>query len=447
MQVIYLESNEAPSADTLRRSASSDAETASAVAKIIAGVRERGDEALRDYTREFDNVDVENTRVMVPDIQAVLRKVDKQVLEALEVAARNIVAFHEQQLERSWFDSRSDGSLVGSKVTPLDSVGIYVPGGRALYPSTVLMNALPARVAGVRRIAMVSPPQKDGSLDPVLLAAAHIAGVTEVHAVGGAQAIAALAYGTKKIAAVDKITGPGNAYVAAAKRQVAGDVGIDMVAGPSEVLILADESAEPALVALDLMAQAEHDPLAACYLVTTDEELVEEVLEEIDAFMADSPRAEVTRTSLDDNGIAFVVPDLATALLAVNTIAPEHLEVHMDNPIDLLGLIDNAGAIFLGPWTPESVGDYIAGPNHTLPTGGTARFSSPLSTADFIKRSSVISYSYTALLKDAPAITALAEKEGLWAHGKAVSARFELLEDDDDDLADDDDAGEGGDKD
>jgi histidinol dehydrogenase len=321
--------------------------------------------------------------------------------------------------------ARSDGALLGSRVTPLASVGVYVPGGRASYPSTVLMNAIPAQVVGVRRIAVATPPRPDGSVDPLVLAAAQIAGVTDIYAVGGAQAIAALAYGTESIEAVDKITGPGNAYVAAAKRLVFGDVGIDMIAGPSEVLILADESSDPSLIAIDLLAQAEHDPQASTYLVTTDEDLVDEVIEEVEHYLGQSPRQEITKQSIDTNCLVLVCPDLATALLAANTIAPEHLEVHMDQPLELLGLIENAGAVFLGPWTPESVGDYVAGPNHTLPTGGTARFSSPLSVDDFVKRTSVLSYSYAALQKDSVAIRTLAEAEGLWAHGKAVDLRFE----------------------
>ncbi|MCL1890861.1 MAG: histidinol dehydrogenase [Coriobacteriia bacterium] len=428
MRIVTLAPSEAPSLETLQRSTSFDAEVQTTVAEIIENVRTQGDEALFAYTEQFDKVRLEETRLPEAATVQALRKVSRSVTVALEQAAKNITAYHEQQMEKSWFETRRDGSVVGSKITPLESVGIYVPGGRALYPSTVLMNAIPARIAGVRRIVMCTPPRQDGSIDPVILAAAQIAGVTEIHAVGGAQAIAALAYGTQSIAAVNKITGPGNAYVAAAKRQVAGDVGIDMIAGPSEVLVLADDTAEPALIAIDLMAQAEHDPQAACYFVTTDESLVEEVLEEIQEFLIDSPRAEITKESLDNNGVIFVAPDLQTALLAVNTIAPEHLEVQMENPFDLLGLIDNAGAIFLGPWTPESVGDYVAGPNHTLPTSSTARFSSPLSVNDFLKRSSIISYTYAALKKDAETITTLAECEGLWAHGKAARARFELLE-------------------
>jgi len=428
MRIVHLASSEAPSAEFVKRASSFDPEVQRDVAEIIATVREEGDKALRSYTEKFDRAKVKEIRLSEVIIQMAQRRVDKRAMAALEAAAKNIVSYHENQLNTSWFETRRDGSLVGSKITPLDSVGIYVPGGRALYPSTVLMNAIPARVAGVRRIAMVTPPGHDSSIDPIIIAAAQIAGVNEIYTVGGAQAIAALAYGTESIAAVDKITGPGNVYVTAAKRQVSGDVGIDMIAGPSEVLILADESAEPALIAIDLMAQAEHDPQAVCYLVTTDETLVEEVEAEIAEFLIDSPRRDITRKSLDDNGVIFVAPDLSTALLAVNTIAPEHLEVQMENPFELLGLIENAGAIFLGSWTPTSVGDYIAGPNHTLPTGGTARFSSPLSVDDFVKRSSVISYTYAALHKDAETIGTLAYKEGLWAHEKSVKARFELME-------------------
>ncbi|MDR0500763.1 MAG: histidinol dehydrogenase [Coriobacteriales bacterium] len=431
MRTIKLTSGQMPTAEMYKRNATITAEELKAVADIIDDVRKRGDEAVAEYTERFDKVKPRVTNISLQEAELVIKRVSRDVLEALDVAAKRITDFHSRQLRQSSFDARSDGSLVGTKITPLDSVGIYVPGGRALYPSTVLMNAIPARVAGVRRIAMVTPPNDKGTVEPVLLAAALLAGVTEIHVVGGAQAIAALAYGTKSIASVDKITGPGNAYVAAAKRLVSGDVGIDMIAGPSEVLILADDSAEPALVAIDLMAQAEHDPQAACYLVTTDPDLPEVVLEEIEAFLEDSPRADITRKSLDDNGVIFVVPDLSTAISAANTIAPEHLEVNMDNALEILGLLDNAGAIFLGHWTPESVGDYVAGPNHTLPTSGTARFSSPLSVDDFTKKTSVICYSASALNQDMPIISALANVEGLWAHGKSVRARFEILEDDD----------------
>jgi histidinol dehydrogenase len=307
-------------------------------------------------------------------------------------------------------------------------VGIYVPGGRAKYPSSVLMNAIPAFVAGVDEVAMVVPPAADGSVNPYTLAAAAEAGVDEIYKVGGAQAVAALAYGTDSIPRVDKVVGPGNAYVTAAKKLVMGDVGIDMLAGPSEVLVLADESAVPAFVAIDLMAQAEHDPRAATYLVTTDPELPALVEAALAELIAASPRGDITARSLADNGLVVVCPDIVAALDTVDFIAPEHLEVQMAEPFDLLGSIRNAGAIFLGQWTPESVGDYVAGPNHVLPTGGTARFSSPLSVDDFVKKSSVLSYSYEALAMDADTVLAIADKEGLWAHGRAVSLRLEAVE-------------------
>jgi histidinol dehydrogenase len=395
-------------------------------------VRERGDEAVAQFSKEFDGVELKTFRLNAEDLARAVRQVTRDVMAALQAAAENITKFHEQQLQQSWFITRPDGALLGTRVTPLESVGIYVPGGLAQYPSTVLMNAIPAQVAGVRRVAMVTPPQKNGTVNPVVLAAAQIAGITDIFMVGGAQAIAALAYGTEQIKAVDKITGPGNAYVAAAKRLVYGDVGIDMIAGPSEVLILADETADPALVAIDLLAQAEHDPSASTCLVTFDEDFVEEVIAAIEEYLTESPRQELTKQAIDENCLVLVCPDLLTAISAVNTIAPEHLEIHMDQPMELLGLIENAGAIFLGPWTPESTGDYIAGPNHTLPTGGTARFASPLSVEDFVKRTNIVNYSFVALQKDATSIKTLATVEGLWAHSKAVDARFESRDEDED---------------
>ena len=328
-------------------------------------------------------------------------------------------------MEQSWFYAREDGAIVGAKVTPLDSVGVYVPGGRALYPSTLLMNALPASVAGVKRIVVVNPPSRECALDPAIAKACQLAGVTEIYSVGGAQAIAALAYGTDQIAPVDKITGPGNAFVAAAKKLVSGDVGIDMIAGPSEVCVVADDTADPSLVAIDLMAQAEHDPLATCYLVTFSQAYADSVEAAINEHMKESTRVEITTASLADQGLIVVCADLPQALEAVNVIAPEHLELHMANPMDSLGAIRHAGAIFLGEWTPEAVGDYVAGPNHTLPTGGTARFSSPLAVEQFVKKSSIIQYSQAALNADAPAIVAIAEHEGLWAHARSVKLRMQ----------------------
>lgn len=428
MRKVILAEGEAFTQDRLGRTGAFSAEALIAATSIIEDVRNRKDEALRDYTQRFDGVSVDDFRVGNEAIDEAITKVSQKTAEALRHAANQIREFHERQVQQSWFTVRQDGALVGSKVEPLDSVGIYVPGGRALYPSSLLMNALPASVAGVNRIVCVTPPTADGTLDPAILEACRIAGVTEVYTVGGAQAIAALAYGTESIAPVAKITGPGNAYVAAAKKAVSGDVGIDMIAGPSEVCVVADETCDPALVAIDLMAQAEHDPLASCYLVTFSESYVDAVEEAIQGHLASSSRAEITAASLTDQGMAIVVPSIEAALQVVNEIAPEHLEVQIDNAFDLLGAIRHAGAIFLGPWTPEAVGDYVAGPNHTLPTGGTARFSSPLSVDEFIKKSSVIQYSAQALANDADAVIEIASHEGLWAHAKSVEMRCNLMQ-------------------
>ena len=407
----------------LNRTGAFNAEALIAATKIVEDVRARGDEALREYTERFDGVRLESFRVGDDAIEAAAAQLDENLRAALHHAAAQIRDFHERQKKQSWFSTRADGALVGAKVTPLDSVGIYVPGGRALYPSTLLMNAVPAAVAGVARIVVANPPARDGKFDPAIAKACELAGVTEVYAMGGAQAIAALAYGTEQIAPVDKITGPGNAFVAAAKKLVNGDVGIDMIAGPSEVCVVADETADPALVAIDLMAQAEHDPLATCYLVTFSAAYADEVMACIERHLADSTRADITRASLDDQGLCVVCTDLAQALGAVNMIAPEHLELHIANPMNALGAIRHAGAIFLGEWTPEAVGDYVAGPNHTLPTGGTARFSSPLSVEQFVKKSSIIQYSPDALADDADSIMAIARHEGLWAHARSVELR------------------------
>jgi histidinol dehydrogenase len=417
--------------DVLARSGGVDAEVLSVAARIVDDVRTRGDEALRDYTAQFDKAELIELRVTHSEIEAAVASVSEEFKDAIATAAASIEEFHERQLPQSWFTAGEGGVFLGSKVTPLRRVGIYVPGGRASYPSSVLMTAIPALVAGVEEIAMVVPPAADGSVDPHTLAAAAEVGVSEIYKVGGAQAIAALAYGTRTIPRVDKVVGPGNAYVTAAKKLVMGEVGIDMLAGPSEVLILADATAEPAFVAIDLMAQAEHDPRAATYLVTDDPTLPDEVEEALELLLADAPRAEVIRRSLTDNGRIIIVADAAAAIEVSNAVAPEHLEVMMAEPFELLGSIRNAGAIFLGPWTPESVGDYVAGPNHVLPTGGTARFSGPLSVEDFVKRSSVISYSREALETDAAAIIAIATAEGLDAHADAVALRLELAAEDD----------------
>lgn len=425
MRRIELEQGEAFKSSFINRTGAFNPQALASATEIVEEVRQRKDEALRELTAKFDGVEISSFKVTDEEIARALERVDEQTFEALKHAAKQIREFHERQLTQSWFFAREDGAVVGAKVTPLDSVGIYVPGGRALYPSSVLMNAIPASVAGVKRIACVTPPTKDGTLDPAILAACKLGGVTEIYTVGGAQAIAALAYGTQTIPAVDKITGPGNAYVAAAKKIVSGDVGIDMIAGPSEVCVVADASADPALVAIDLMAQAEHDPLAACYLICRSNEYADEVERAITAHLARSTRADITRQSLEGNGLIVVVETIEQAMQAVNIIAPEHLELHIDHAMDYLGLINNAGAIFLGPWTPEAVGDYVAGPNHTLPTGGTARFASPLSVDEFVKKSSIIQYSSEALLHDSSAIMRIADHEGLWAHAQSVALRLE----------------------
>lgn len=410
----------------ITRSGGIDVEVLGVAQRIIDDVKARGDEAVFEHTAQLDKVTLTELRVSDEEIEAALEVVGDDFKEAIALAATAIESFSRRQVPQSWFTAEEGGIFLGQKVTPLRRVGIYVPGGRACYPSSVLMNAIPALVAGVEEIAMVVPPASDGSVNPYTLAAAAEVGLTEIYKVGGAQAVAALAYGTESIPRVDKITGPGNAYVTAAKKLVMGEVGIDMLAGPSEVLVLADETAEPAFVAIDLMAQAEHDPRATTYLVTTDPELPDEVEEALAILLEESPRAEVVERSLTDNGVIVVCPDLDVALDAVNLIAPEHLEVMMVDPFELLGSIRNAGAIFLGPWTPESVGDYIAGPNHVLPTGGTARFSSPLSVDDFVKKSSVLSYSLEALEMDGPAVMTIANAEGLDAHSRAVGLRLAM---------------------
>ena len=428
MRRIDLQPLEPFTSDFIDRTGAFNPGALEAATAIIEQVRQEGDGALRALTEKFDGVAIENFRVPPEAIDAAMAEVDPDTLEALRHAAAQIRDFHERQKQQSWFFAREDGAIVGSKVTPLESVGIYVPGGRALYPSTVLMNALPAQVAGVERIVCVTPPTKDGTLDAAILAACKIAGVTEIYSVGGAQAIGALAYGTESIQKVAKITGPGNAFVAAAKKIVSGDVGIDMIAGPSEVCVLADETALSELVAVDLMAQAEHDPLASCYLVTFSEAYADAVENAIQKTVESSTRKEITMSSLTDKGLIVICDSLAQALQTINVIAPEHLELHVSRPMELLGQIRNAGAIFMGEWTPEAVGDYVAGPNHTLPTGGTARYASPLSVDEFVKKSSVIQYSAAALKNDARAIETIADHEGLWAHAQSVRLRMELME-------------------
>lgn len=425
MRRVELKPTEPFRPELINRTGAFNADALKTATDIVADVRARGDEALAELTERLDGVALTSFKLPAQAMDDALAQVDAETLDALKQAASQIRDFHERQVTQSWLFAREDGAIVGAQVTPLDSVGIYVPGGRALYPSTVLMNAIPAAVAGVGRIACVTPPQKDGTVDAAILAACKLSGVTEVYTLGGAQAVAALAYGTETVRPVDKITGPGNAYVAAAKKVVSGDVGIDMIAGPSEVCVVADETAAPTLVAIDLMAQAEHDPMAACYLVCESAAYADEVERYIEKHLASSPRADITRASLEDNGLVVVVNDMDQAIQTVNVIAPEHLEMHVKDAMNMLGQIRNAGAIFLGPWTPEAVGDYVAGPNHTLPTGGTARFASPLSVDEFVKKSSIIQYSARALVNDSRAVMQIANHEGLWAHAQSVALRLE----------------------
>jgi len=398
-----------------------------AVKEIIDGVRTEGDAAVRRYTERFDKSKVESFRLTEDEIHAAYAEVEPEFIQAIRDAAANIRAFHEKQKQETWMDLKADGTMLGQVIRPLKRVGLYVPGGKAAYPSSVLMNAIPALVAGVPEIAMVTPPATAGveGVNPYILVAAAEAGVKEIYRVGGAQAVAALAYGTESIPAVDKIVGPGNIYVALAKRYVFGVVDIDSIAGPSEIIVLADDSADPAYVAADLLSQAEHDEMASAVLVTPSQQLAEAVQAELASQVAVLPRREIAEQSLKDYGAILTVASLEEGIDVVNKMAPEHLEVIVREPFQYLGKIENAGAIFLGPYSSESVGDYFAGPNHVLPTNGTARFSSALSVDDFIKKSSVIYYSKEALLRDAPQIAALAKFEGLQAHARAVEIRVE----------------------
>lgn len=404
-----------------------DPELTRSVAEIIATVARGGDAALLDYARRFDDAteeSVEALRVGAEEAADALASIGSELRGALERAAANIRAFHERQMERGFLDLQADGTVLGQRVLPLRRAGVYVPGGRASYPSTVLMNVLPARVAGVDEIVMVTPTP-GGRLDPAVLAAAHLAGVTEIVRVGGAHAVAALAYGTESIAAVDKIVGPGNRWVAEAKRQVFGRVDIDMIAGPSEILVVADDSADPRHVAADLIGQAEHDPDAIAWLVTTSQRVADAVPGELEALLDGHPRREVAIASLEANGLILQVESLDAAAAAADMRAPEHLELLVADPLALAGRIRNAGAIFLGAHSPEPVGDYYAGPNHVLPTGGTARWASPLGVYDFVKRTSLIGYSAERLARDGGDVMRLAESEGLHGHAEAVRVRLQ----------------------
>ncbi|PLX41530.1 MAG: histidinol dehydrogenase [Deltaproteobacteria bacterium] len=396
-----------------------------AVSEIMDAVRSDGDEALLRYTATFDKVDltVETLKVSADELEASYKLIPAADREALELSAKRIKAFHEKQLDRSWISEEADGVILGQRVTPLDAVGLYVPGGKASYPSTVLMNALPAKVAGVRRLAMVSPTP-GGEVNHHVQAAAFIAGVDELYRVGGAQAIAALAYGTRSIAPVDKIVGPGNIYVATAKQLVYGRVDIDMIAGPSEIFIVNDGSGNPSHIAADLLSQAEHDELATCVLATTDGAFAEAVALEVEAQLLELGRSEIARISWEERGAIFLLEDLGGVCELANRFATEHLELAVESPFEVLTKIRHAGAIFLGHNTPEALGDYAAGPNHVLPTAGTARFNSPLGVEDFIKRSSLISFSREALEKIGGTVAHIARMEGLDAHARAVEMRL-----------------------
>ena len=393
------------------------------VQKIIAQVRSQGDRALFHYTRLFDKVDISSLEVTGEELEAALEQTDKALLSVLSSAAENIKAYHSRQKRTGFSFSPEPGVVLGQKVTPLEKVGIYVPGGTAAYPSTVLMTAIPAKIAGCGEIIMVSPPD----ISPAILAAAKIAGVDRIFRVGGAQAIAALAYGTQTIPRVDKIVGPGNAYVAEAKRQVFGQVAIDMIAGPSEILIIADEKSSPAHIAADMLSQAEHDRLASAVLITTSRSLAEQVQKELEAQVSRLPRKEIAQASLEGQGKIILAASIPQAMEISNRLAPEHLELMVESPMDYLDAIKNAGSVFLGRYCPEPVGDYWAGPNHTLPTGGTARFSSPLSVDDFVKKSQFTAYSQEALQKAGDKIAYFAQAEELEAHARSITIREEGL--------------------
>ena len=411
----------------LKRSPNNYGKFEAAVADILANVKEKGDEALFSYTKEFDKVEVtpETIRVTEEEIEEAYKAVDASLLEVIRKALVNIRSYHEKQRQNSWFTSTENGTMLGQKVTPLNRVGVYVPGGKAVYPSSVLMNIVPAKVAGVSHIVMTTPPGKDGKVNPSTLVAAKEAGADEIYKVGGAQAIGALAYGTASIPKVDKIVGPGNIFVALAKKAVYGHVSIDSIAGPSEILVLADETANAHYVAADLLSQAEHDEMASAILITTSQKLAEEVSAEIDQFVAELSRKEIIQKSLDNYGYILVADNMEEAIDTVNAIASEHMEIVTADPFHVMTKIRNAGAIFIGEYSSEPLGDYFAGPNHVLPTNGTAKFFSALSVDDFIKKSSIISYSREALEKVHKDIEQFAECEKLTAHANSIRVRFE----------------------
>ncbi len=417
--------------DLLKRSPNNYSQYESVVNDIIENVKAKGDSAVFDYTLQFDKYALtpENIRVTRQEIEDAYTKLDVGLVQVIRRSAENIRAFHARQLRNSWFDAKEDGTILGMKITPIARAGVYVPGGKAAYPSSVLMNVIPARVAGVGEIIMTTPPGADGQVNPGTLVAADIAGVDTIYKVGGAQAIAALAFGTESVPKVDKIAGPGNIFVALAKKAVYGYVSIDSIAGPSEILVLADETANPRYVAADLLSQAEHDELASAILITTSRELAEKVSAQVDIFTEELSRKDIIRKSLDNYGYILVAESMQDAVDAVNEIASEHLEILTANPFEIMTKIRNAGAIFMGEYASEPLGDYFAGPNHILPTNGTAKFFSPVNVDDFIKKTSIISYSREALQRVHKDIETFAEGEGLTAHANSVRGRFEQADD------------------
>lgn len=413
--------------DLLKRSPNNYSQYEATVNEIIDAVRTKKDQALFDYTLKFDKFELnaENIKVTRAEIEEAYTQLDANLIEVIKKSAENIRAFHAKQLRNSWFDAKEDGTILGMKITAIDKAGVYVPGGKAAYPSSVLMNVIPAKVAGVREIIMTTPPGANGKVNPGTLVAADIAGVDTIYKVGGAQAIAALAFGTESIPKVDKITGPGNIFVALAKKAVYGYVSIDSIAGPSEILVLADETANPRYVAADLLSQAEHDELASAILITTSMELAKKVSAQVNVFVQELSRTEIMQKSLDNYGYILVAENMTDAIDAVNEIASEHLEILTANPFEIMTKIRNAGAIFMGEYASEPLGDYFAGPNHILPTNGTAKFFSPVNVDDFIKKTSIISYSREALERVHKDIELFAESEGLTAHANSIKVRFE----------------------
>lgn len=412
------------SADEIFSRGKTSFDVADIVTDIIENVKQNGDKALFEYCEKFDKAKLTSLEVTPEEIEEAFNAVEPRFIEILEKAAENIREFHKRQVRNSFIINEQDGIVTGQKVTPIEKVGLYVPGGTAAYPSTVLMDSIPAKIAGCEEICITTPPSADGKVNPVILAAAKIAGVDRIFKIGGAQAVAALSYGTETVPKVDKIVGPGNAFVAEAKRQVFGLVSIDMIAGPSEILVIADGKSDHRFVAADLLSQAEHDKMASAVLVTDSLELANKVSEEIERQLKELPREEIARTSIDNNGKIIVADDITDVIAVSNEIAPEHLELCVDNPFDYLDKIKNAGSIFMGRYCPEALGDYYAGPNHTLPTSGTARFSSPLSVDDFVKKSQYTYYTKEALSKVAEDVAFFAEKEGLSAHARSATVRF-----------------------